>query len=271
PLAAALYLAVAGSRAATPEGRAAQQQRLESLAASIGEPALRREYSRYFREAWFAAGRSAAPSPGRPGQARPGQVGFRQAGTGQAGTGQAGTGQVGTGRARPAAARPPLSAETARARRECELLLMLLDHPGVLAHVAEPLGTVRFSHTQAETLRCALAGHAEALFGLDSPQLLDHLRLLGFNPALDAVLGLATALRPHRKPAGPEEAAAPGAVLAAWNAAFRHFELERIDQEIDLARDAFRADPSPANERRLARLAALRGEALSAMPAEPWT
>ena len=252
PLAAALYLAVAGTRAATPEQRAAQQQRLDSLAAGIADATLRAEYRKYFRDAWFAAGRSAGPPARRSGMSRAGQAGRAAP-------------------ARPALARPTLNTEAARARRECELLLMLLDHPGVLAQEVEPLGTVRFSHIPAETLRTALASHAEDLFGLDSAQLLDHLRVLGFNQALDVVLGLATSLRPHRKVSGPHATTAPGEVLAAWMAAFRHLELERIDHEIALARDAFTADPSPVNERKLARLAALRSDALSTMPAEPWT
>jgi DNA primase len=244
PLASALYLAVAGNRAATPEERAAQQRRLEELAARIPDRTLRGEYQKYFRDAWFAAGRLAS----------------------RAGPRGAGAARQGAGRG-VAAPRPALSPEAARARLECELLLMLFDHPGVLAQVVETLSGVRFGHAGAESLRQALASHADDLFGLDSPQLLDHLRVLGLNQALDAVLGLATSLRPHRRLSG----AAPGDALAAWTSAFQHLELERIDHEIAVARDAFRADPSPVNERRLARLAALRSDALSALPAESQT
>ncbi len=242
PLATALYLAVAGQPAATPEARAAQQRRLEETAGRIPDPILRAEYRKYFREAWYSARRQPA--------------GPRTSSTGKAGT---------RGAVRPAALRPALSAGSARPRRERSLLLMLLHHPGALAQVVEPLARARFLHPATEALRAALAQHAEALFGLDSAHLLDHLRLLGLSQALETVLGPAISSLPRPR----LEGAGPGEVVAAWLAEFTRLEPERMADEIAAAQDAFRADPSAANERRLARLAESRNEALSALPPDP--
>lgn len=235
PLAAALYLAVTRHRAATPEARAGQRKRLEELAGRIGDPALRAEYQRYFRDAWYAARRG-------PPRARAGPA---------------------------AVSRPPLDPHTARARRECELLLMLIEHPGVLAQVVEPLAGARFDHDAAEVLRGALASHAEDLFGLDSPHLLDHLRVLGFRQALDAVLGLVSRLRPPRRAPADPAGAEPGAILAQWHAMFQQLERERLDDDIAAAQQAFAKDPSEANQRRLTLLVEHRQRIAIALPAEP--
>ncbi len=157
-----------------------------------------------------------------------------------------------------------LSAESARPRRERGLLLMLLDHPAALAQVVEALAVVQFLHPATESLRAALCTHAEDLFGLDSPALVDQLRLLGLSQALETVLGPAISSLPRPRLDG----AGPGEVVAAWFAEFTRLEPERMAHEIAAAQDAFRADPTEGNERRLARLAQARNEALSALPVE---
>lgn len=241
PLATALYLAVAGTPGATPEARAAQQKRLDELAARIPDPTLRAEYRAHFRDAWFAARRARPAARGPAG--RPGEQPRRP---------------------RTLAPRPVLDAAPARARRERMLLLILLDHPGVLAQVVETLAQVRFVHPATETLRATLTAAAADLFGLDSAALLDHLRVLGTGQALETVLGPAISSLPRPR----LEEAGPGGIVAAWLAEFARLEPERMANEIEAAREAFRQNPSAANERRLARLAEARRQADSALPAE---
>jgi DNA primase len=233
PLATALYLAVAGQAAATPEARAAQKARLEELAASVADPALRGEYQRHFRDAWYAARRQPPSSARRPAPRR--------------------------------APRPPLAPDAARHRRERWLLLVLVDHPGVLAQVVEPLGAVPFIHPATEALRATLCTHADDLFGLDSTALVDHLRVLGLSQALDALLGPSISALPRPR----LEAAGPGEIAAAWLAEFARLEPERMAHEMEAAQRAFRADPSETNQRRLARLAEARQAA--ANPPDPST
>jgi DNA primase len=232
PLATALYLAIAGQPAATPEARAAQKARLEALAADIGDPTLRREYQRHFRDAWYAARRQPPTATRRPVSRR--------------------------------APRPPLAADAARHRRERWLLLVLLDHPGVLAQVVEPLGAAQFVHPATEALRAALATHAEDFFGLDSAALLDHVRVLGLSQALEALLGPSISALPRPR----LDAAGPGEIAAAWLAEFARLEPERMAHEMTAAQAAFRADPSDANQRRLARLAEAR-QAAANPPIDP--
>jgi DNA primase len=149
-LADALFEAVAGSAAATPEDRAAQRRRLDELAGRIADRDLADEYRRHFRDRWFrlrpAGGRGTAPRPARM------------------------------------AARPPIADDRARQLRERNLLALLLTHPTLLPRFEEALGAERFASPHCEQIR-------RALIGLDPDGLLDQLRVLGLAEALEAVLG----------------------------------------------------------------------------------
>jgi len=205
--------------AAGPEERAAQRRRLEELAGRIQDRELRDEYRRHFRDRWFRR-RPAGRSAG----ASPTR----------------------------ALRRPALGAERARILRERNLLALLLTHPALLPRFEEALAAERFASPPCEQIR-------SALIGLDPERVLDHLRALGLDEALEAVLGRGLTDMPPTKlaDATAEEAA------RVIERAFAGLHPEQLERELAAARAALAADFSEANLRRL--------EALDRMRAELWS
>lgn len=225
-LADALFEAICGSRAATPEGRAAQRRKLEDLAAGIEDRALREEYRRHWRERWFASARN------RPGQ-RP----------------------TGPGRH----VRPGLVPERAGAVRERDVLALILSHPSLLPEAEEALAALEFRTAACERLRAALVAEAEAAFGLDSAGLIDHLRRMDLREPLDAVFGS----RLSALPACTLPGAAPAEVRDAFFQALGALDPGRLAAEIAEARARLAAEFTEANERRLVALVQAQGAVAS--------
>ncbi|WP_144185731.1 DNA primase [Elioraea rosea] len=236
-LADALFEAAAGSRASTPEARAAQRRRLEDLAGLVGDPTLREEYRRHWRDRWFAAGRAAQV-----------QSGSGQRGSGQRGSGQRGYGQGNSGAQR--APRPGLVPERAGAVRERDVLALILSHPSLLPEAEEALANLQFRTAACERLRAALVAQAEQAFGLDSAALIDHLRQMDLREPLDAVLGT----RLSALPACTLPGAAPAEAREAFFQALGQLDPGRLAAEIAEARAQLAADFTEANERRLVAL-----------------
>jgi DNA primase len=216
-LADALFEAVCGTRATTPEGRAAQRRRLEDLAGQIEDRTLREEYRRHWRERWFAAGRSAAAQKAAIAARHP---------------------------------RPGLVPERAGAVRERDVLALILSHPSLLPEAEEALASLEFRSAACERLRAALVAEAEAAFGLDSAGLIDHLRRMDLREPLDAVLGT----RLSALPACTLPGAAPADVREAFFQALGALDPERLAAEIAEARARLAVDFTEANERRLVAL-----------------
>ena len=216
-LADALFEAACGSRAATPEARAAQRRRLEELAAEIADATLREEYRRHWRERWFAAGRRAEAR----GAAAPRRL-----------------------------LRPNLVPERAGALRERDVLALILSHPSLLPEAEEALANLAFRTAPCERLRAALVAEAEAVFGLDSAGLIDHLQQLGLREPLDAVLGT----RLSALPACTMPGAAPAEVREAFFQALAALDPDRLAAEIAEAKARLAAEFTEANERRLVAL-----------------
>ena len=225
-LADALFEAVCGSRAATPEGRAAQRRRLEDLAAGIADPTLREEYRRHWRERWFAAGRR-------------GEV--RRA-------------------VAPRLPRPSLVPDRAGAARERDVLALILSHPSLLPEAEEALSSLAFRTAACERLRAALVAEAEAAFGLDSAGLIDHLRQKDLREPLDAVLGT----RLSALPACTLPGAAPAEAREAFFQALAALDPGRLAAEIAEAKARLEAEFTEANERRLIALVQAQGAAAAA-------
>ena len=215
-LADALFEALCGTRATTPEGRAAQRRRLEDLAAGVTDPTLRQEYRRHWRERWFAAGR-----PGGPSRA-----------------------------AARATLRPDLLPERAAAARERDVLALILGHPALLADAEEALAGLAFRNAACERLRAALVACAESAPDLDSAGLIDHLRRMDLSEPLDAVLGTRLSALPACTLPGATLAEARAALARAIAALDPH----RLAAEIAAARASFAQEPTEANERRLVAL-----------------
>jgi len=228
-LADALFEAVCGSRAATPEGRAAQRRRLEDLAAGIADPTLREEYRRHWRERWFAAGRR-------------GEV--RRA-------------------VAPRLPRPSLVPDRAGAARERDVLALILSHPSLLPEAEEALSSLAFRTAACERLRAALVAEAEAAFGLDSAGLIDHLRRMDLREPLDAVLGT----RLSALPACTLPGAAPAEAREAFFQALAALDPGRLAAEIAEAKARLEAEFTEANERRLIALVQAQGAAAADDPA----
>jgi DNA primase len=221
-LADALFEAACGTRAATPEGRAAQRRRLEDLAGAITDATLREEYRRHWRERWFAAGRR------------------------------------GEAKRAVAAARPPrpsLVPERAGAVRERDVLALVLSHPALLPEAEEALASLAFRSAACERLRAALVAEAEAAFGLDSAGLIDHLRRMDLREPLDTVLGTRLSALPACTLAG----AAPAEAREAFFQALAALAPERLAAEIAEAKARLAEDFTEANERRLIALVQAQG------------
>jgi DNA primase len=213
-MADALFVAVCGTPAPTPEGRAAQRRRLEDLAGTIRDATLREEYRRHFRDRWFAASRRGVTERARALRPLP---------------------------------RPKLVPERASAARERDVLALVLSHPSLLPEAEEALAGLAFRSAPCERLRAALVAEAEAAFGLDSAGLIDHLRRMDLRDALDAVLGT----RLSALPACTLPGAAPGEARAAFFQALAALAPERLADEIAEARARLAEEFTEANERRL--------------------
>lgn len=221
-LADALFDAACGTRATTPEARAAQRRRLEELAGQVEDQTLREEYRRHWRERWFAAGRrGAARTPG----------------------------------ATTRHLRPGLVPEQAGAVRERDVLALILSHPSLLPEAEEALATLAFRSAACERLRAALVVEAEAAFGLDSAGLIDHLRQMDLREPLDAVLGT----RLSTLPACTLPGAAPAEAREAFFQALGALDPGRLAAEIAEARARLAVDFTEANERRLVALVHAQG------------
>jgi DNA primase len=221
-LADALFEAACGTRATTPEGRAAQRRRLEDLAGQVEDQTLREEYRRHWRERWFAAGRSAAAQKAASTARHP---------------------------------RPGLVPERAGAVRERDVLALILSHPSLLPEAEEALAALEFQSAACERLRAALVAEAEAAFGLDSAGLIDHLRRMDLREPLDAVLGT----RLSALPACTLPGAAPAEVREAFFQALGALDPGRLAAEIAEARARLAVDFTEANERRLVALVQAQG------------
>jgi DNA primase len=229
-LADALFEAACGTRAATPEGRAAQRRRLEDLAAEIADATLREEYRRHWRERWFAAGRRGETQ--RAVAAR--------------------------------LPRPSLVPERAGAVRERDVLALILSHPSLLPEAEEALANLEFRTAACERLRAALVAEADAAFGLDSAGLIDHLRQMDLREPLDAVLGT----RLSALPACTMPGAAPAEAREAFFQALAALDPDRLAAEIAEARARLAAEFTEANERRLVALVQAQAQA-AGEPAYP--
>jgi len=263
PLAETLFgLLIEGAPAATPEQRAALRARLDEVAGRIEEPTLRDEYRRQFRD-WYAERFRARPRyvpAARPG-ARPGthpaagQTGWRQ--------------QQAPGRGRPGLAGaavpvPRPSAAGAATERERHILAILLNHPGLIARVEEPLAHLELTDPKLDRLRQSLLEIAHHDTGLDAAALAAHLNRTGLSETAAAVL----APVPTPLPACAQPSAMPAEAWQGWWHFVALARGARLNEEIAEAEAELARECSPANEQRLVALhrarAALEEAALDA-------
>ncbi|MCI0466550.1 MAG: DNA primase, partial [Beijerinckiaceae bacterium] len=251
---------------ATPERRAGLERRLNEFAREIRDEALRRHYhadirSRLFQ--FFGRGGN-RPFPGERRSARPdGPISLWQRSS-----------EPGSNLAAPPAVSQALAnsqllcpGKSRVPPREGLILLLLLNHPGLIGRYVEELSEAEFSSPEAGALRDALIAVSQALPGdaaiaprTDVPSIRASLESQGFGPVLRKLGQMAAHGSHWYAKADAAEADAEEVLKQALNL---HRRARALHKELQLAELALGKDSSEANLGRLkdiqAQLSALGG------------
>ena len=218
----------------SPEGWAQLRNRLDETARAIPDRALADTYRKALRDRWYqdhnrASG--AAKSRGPQGAAKP----WRGAQPPPV----------------PIGPRPRIGEETQDAERARVLLAILLTHPDLLPDLEEAFETLDLPEPLTQ-LRDALRTWLDTHPVLDSDALSAHLRRLGYDAVVSAVLDA----RPL--PACAMPGAAPADAASHWWQIYGFMRSPHIEADLRLAKRDFEADPTEANQRKLLALIAAR-------------
>ena len=259
PLAEALYdlLREAGGER-TPEQRAAFRTRLDAAARRIPDRALSEEYRRELQNRFFDEQRKGRPGPWRPGSQRFGQQRL---------------GEQRLGPQRPAATRtaprPAPSAERTIIERTRVLTAILLRHPNLLhdvEHAYAALGLPppldRLRHALLDWAHDGAQEGAQTADVLDSAALMSHLTVSGM--AAEAEQALAAVPVPLPSCASPD--VMPAEAEAGWWHIFGFLNVDRLREELELARAECSRDLNQTTERRLVAMAEALRRVLSGEP-----
>ncbi len=259
PLAEALYdlLREAGGER-TPEQRAAFRTRLDAAARRIPDRALSEEYRRELQNRFFDEQRKGRPGPWRPGSQRFGQQRL---------------GEQRLGPQRPAATRtaprPAPSAERTIIERTRVLTAILLRHPNLLhdvEHAYAALGLPppldRLRHALLDWAHDGAQEGAQTADVLDSAALMSHLTVSGM--AAEAEQALAAVPVPLPSCASPD--VMPAEAEAGWWHIFGFLNVDRLREELELARVECSRDLNQTTERRLVAMAEALRRVLSGEP-----
>jgi len=247
---------------ATPERRAGLERRLSEIAREIRDEALRRQYQKDFKERFFQFFRRGyAASAGAPKRARGGgpKANFEPK-TNFMSPPAVSTSLAASQFLRPGKPGHPLS--------EGLILLLLLNHPGLIGQHIEELAEIEFSNPEAGALRdalIALSAPSAAAAPLDrtSPDaatLRAATEVQGFGPMLQKLDGMAAHGSHWYAKAGAADADADEVLKQALSL---HRRARTLQRELQLAELALGKDSSEANLGRLkdiqAQLSALGG------------
>jgi DNA primase len=141
-------------------------------------------------------------------------------------------------------ARPRATEETTDAERGRVLLAILLTHPQLLPDLEEPFEMLDLPEPLAQ-LRAALGAWLGSHPLLDSEALNAHLRRLGYDSIVSAVLDA----RPLPACAMPD--AAPADAASHWWQIYGFMRGPHIEADLRLAERDFVAEPTEANQRKL--------------------
>jgi DNA primase len=211
----------------SPEGWAQFRNRLDETARSIPDRALADTYRGSFRDRWYQDRRPASGGA------------FARTGD-RSGAGW----QRNAPKPVPIGARPRASEDATDAERGRVLLAILLTHPELLRDLEEALEMVDLPQPLAQ-LRDALRAWLEPHPVLDSEALNAHLRRLGYDTIVSAVLDA----RPL--PACAMPGAAPADAAAHWWQIYGFMRGPHIEADLRLAKRDFETEPTEANQRRL--------------------
>ncbi len=229
PLAECLYdLLREGTGDATPEQRAAFRSRLDEAAKKIPDKALADEYREVLRTRFYASRRRDRGSPRASGRDRFNGNAPKAVRTGP---------------------RPPANADGIATERARILTAILLRHPELLHDVEHAYAGLELDQPLAR-LRDSIndwAAHAEVL---DSTALMDHLNEFGLHSEIQRVL----AGTPVPLPACASSAAMPAEAEEGWWHIFGFLNVERLREEVNLAREDAARGLTEETERRLVAL-----------------
>ena len=221
PLSEVLWQSESGGRLpATPEARAALQQRLDAHAKRIEDRTVRAHFTAEFgKRIW-----PRKETDGRRGGA-----------------------DHGAGNLRLSPHAGPTTHIDAEIRQEQILLVVLINHPAAFDKIGERLGTVAFSAPELDKMRQEVLKTLAENSGLDSETLTNQLKACGYSGALDALLSPEVYDNAYfARPDGSLQAA-----LTGWEETFYRVRNRDLRIEIDEARRAFKDDPSEAAGHRL--------------------
>jgi DNA primase len=215
----ALYDMVLGEVGdATPEKRAAFRTRLIEASGRISDKSLGAEYRRALLDRFFA-------SRSRTGGRRPAAPDKRHF------------------------PRPSLHSDHTTTERARILTAIILRHPFLLHDVGHAYHDLALDPA-LERLRDAVEIWAESGGTLDSAGLMDHLTKSGLEHDVDRVLAAA----PMPLPACASAEAMPAEAESGWWHIFGFLNVERLREEVALARDDATRNLTPDTERRLTAL-----------------
>jgi DNA primase len=217
----------------TPEQRAAFRAKLEEAARLIPDRALAGEYRTVLLDRFFATRRKDRPRSG-------GSPVYNRSGSRQAAPARTGP--------RPATDAAAIAAERARI-----LTAILLRHPVLLRDVEHAYAGLDLE-PPLERLREVIAEWAIHAEVLDSGALMDHLDGFGLSTEMERIL----AGTPIPLPACASPAAMPAEAEEGWWHIFGFLNVDRLREEVDLAReDAARGLTGETERRLVARISAL--------------
>ena len=247
-----------GTGDTTPEQRAAFRTRLEEAARKIPDKSLASEYRRALLDRFFA-GRRQEPNgfrrvSGQRGSQGGSQGGGRRNGEGRMGGGM-GAAPVRTG------PRPPADADAIMLERTRILTAILLRHPVLIPAVEDAYAGLDLDPSLAR-LRETIRDWALDAEVLDSQPLLDHLHSFGLHAEIDRVL--AGAFGPLPSYASP--AAMPTEAMEGWWHIFGFLNVERLREEVDMARKEMAVDLTEETQRRLRALSEALNKVLTGEP-----
>ena len=219
------------------EGWATFKNRLQEIARAIPDRALAETYRSTLTGRWFQEFRAAtASASGRSAERRASGSPWR-------GGGQPPPVPIGP--------RPRASEASTDAERGRVLLALLLTHPELLPDLEEPFEMLDLPEALTQ-LRDALRAWLDTHPVLDSDALNAHLRRLGYDTTVSAVLDA----RPL--PACAMPGAAPADAASHWWQIYGFMRGPHIEADLRLAKRDFEAEPNEANQRKLLALIAAR-------------
>jgi DNA primase len=252
---------------ATPERRAGLERRLSEIAREIRDEALRRHYQAAFKERFFQFFRrggygasAAAANATRAGGPKPAWQRSSEPKSNLAATPLVSQSLAKSPLLRPEKPRLP--------PRDGLILLLLLNHPGLIGRHIEDLAEIAFSSAEAgalrDTLLASAAAHLPAQAGdepsPDAPSLRAAVEGQGFGAILQQLDGMAAHASHWYTKAGAADADADEVLKQALSL---HRRARTLHRELQLAELALGKDSSEANLGRLkdiqAQLSALGG------------